>query len=1123
MRPFDVCGPLPVGTTVLEASAGTGKTFTIASLATRYVAEGVADLDQLMIVTFTRAATQELRERVRERLAGTATGLADPAAARAGDDTLLQLLADAPADEVERRRQRLTGALARFDAATIATTHGFCQQMLAGLGMAGDTEPGATFVDRIDDLVTEVVTDLYLRKFAYDETPPAITVETAMTVARQSMADRQARLIPADAAPGSTAQQRHGMALAVRREVERRKRTRHLLDYDDLLSRLRDALEDDERGPAACARIRSRYQVVLVDEFQDTDPVQWQILRRAFHGHRTLVLIGDPKQAIYAFRGADLVTYLAAAHEAGSRCTLGRNWRSDEGLLQAIASVFGGAALGDRRIVLRPVEAQHTGRRLQDAGSPLRLRLVSRADAELAHSGKLTVGVARPLVAADVAADVVTLLQRPALLTVDGTERAIQPSDIAVLVRTNDQAALVRDALESAQVPAVLTGTVSVFLSRMAQDWLMLLRAVEDPHRSGLVRAAALTAFVGRTAEDLATANEHDLDELGDRLRRWREALVRNGVAALLEAVTSSTGLLERLLSYEQGERMLTDLRHIGQALHAAAVEQRLGPAALVEWLQQRIADAGQDSSEERSRRLESDADAVQVITVHSSKGLEFPIVYVPFGWDRFAGDNPDPLRLHDDEGNRLLYVGGADGPDYAPCRDRHQAEEFGEDLRLLYVALTRAQCQTVIWWVPSTNTPGSPLHRLLFGGAADGEPPPPRVPLPTDAVAREHLEALAAASAGAISVEPVATGPTARWEQPTAEPEPLTAARLDRHVDTAWRRTSYTGLTATAHQRLYAGATSEPEREERQDEPALPAPPPGAGTEPEAAARTALTSVPSPMGTLPSGPAFGTLVHEVLERVDTAAPDLEAELSARCGEAVSSRLAAAVHPATLAHGLLATLGTPLGAIGGDRPLRDYLPADRLPELDFELPLAGGDSPRSTYATIGTIADLLRRHLPATDPLAGYPDALDVPQLAAESLRGYLTGSIDAVLRVQQATGDPRYVVVDYKTNWLGDFGSSAAPLSAWHYRPSALAAEMVHAHYPLQALLYSVALHRFLRWRQPGYSPERHLGGALYLFVRGMCGAATPVVDGQPCGIFSWSPPPALVAELSRHLDGAT
>jgi exodeoxyribonuclease V beta subunit len=1122
-QPFDVCGPLPTGTTVLEASAGTGKTYTIAALATRYVAEGMAELPELMLVTFSRAATQELRERVRERLVSAERGLADPVRARTAPDDLLQLLADAPDADVAARRKRLTRALAGFDAATIATTHGFCQQMLAGLGMAGDLEPDLTFVEDVDDLVTEVVGDLYLRKFAGDREPPRIDHATALKVARSAVGDPQAALVPADAEPGSVAQLRFGMARAARDEVARRKRLRRVLDYDDLLTRLDDALQDRVRGRAAVERVRSRYRVVLVDEFQDTDPLQWRILRTAFHGATTLVLIGDPKQAVYAFRGADLVTYLQATVAATSRRTLGRNWRSDAPLLGALGTVFRGAALGDLRIPVREVEAHHAEARLHGAGAPLRLRMVPRSlveEPERDRKDRIKVGRARPIVAEDLARDVVATLEGPARLDLGDGPRPVSPGDVAVLARTNAQAALVRDRLHEAGVPAVLTGSRSVFLAPAAREWLTLLRALEQPHRTGLARAAALTCFVGWSPQRLADEDESGSDELGGLLRDWRGVLAERGVAALTEVVTASTGLVERVLAADDGERQLTDVRHIGQALHAAAVSDRLGPSAVVAWLQRRIGEAAEDSSDERSRRLESDAEAVQVITVHGSKGLEFPIVHVPFGWDRNIPRDLDTLRLHDDDGTRLLDVGGPDGPGYPGRRARHLAEELGEDLRLLYVAMTRARCQVIAWWAPATTAEHAPLHRLLLGDHEPGQQPPDSVPVPRDAKARERLQALADESGGTVAVETVPADRTARWRPTTAGAPDLAAADFDRQLDDGWRRTSYTGLTRAAHEGHAGepGVSSEPEVEERQDEPVLAAPPEA----PADLLDEALRAVPSPMAELPSGAAFGTLVHAVLETVDTRASDLAVEVRARCDEAIASRLGASVDPEALAAALLPVLATPLGPPAGHLTLADVAPRDRLPELEFELPLAGGDDPRPEEATLSDVAALLRRHLQADDPLASYADALDAPGLRAERLRGYLTGSIDAALRVREPDGEPRYLVVDYKTNWLGGFGPAGAePLTAWHYRPAALAEEMVRAHYPLQAILYAVALHRFLRWRQPSYDPERHLGGVLYLFVRGMCGPDTPVVDGAPTGVFSWRPPATLVEEASALLDG--
>jgi exodeoxyribonuclease V beta subunit len=335
----------------------------------------------------------------------------------------------------------------------------------------------------------------------------------------------------------------------------------------------------------------------------------------------------------------------------------------------------------------------------------------------------------------------------------------------------------------------------------------------------------------------------------------------------------------------------------------------------------------------------------------------------------------------------------------------------------------------------------------------------------------------------------------------------------FERHLDTTWRRTSYSRLTATAHDA--PGVGSEPEHPQHDDE--------AMRTVPAGAEAPQVADMPSPMSDLPGGAGFGTLVHTVLETTDPAATDLLTELTVRCGEQLS-RQPGQLEADVLAAALLPALQTPLGPLADNRRLADIAPADRLTELDFELPLAGGDEPRhETQITLAAVGRLLAAHLDPGDPLTGYPALLQTPDLGAQPLRGYLAGSIDAVLRVSNGRG-PRYLVVDYKTNWLGDIGPTGpAPLTTTHYRPTALTRAMIAAHYPLQALLYSVALHRYLRWRHRGYQPHEHLGGVLYLFLRGMCGPDTPAVDGIPCGVFSWRPPAPLVEELSTLLDGNT
>jgi exodeoxyribonuclease V beta subunit len=1114
-RAFDVCGPLPTGVTVLEASAGTGKTFTIAGLAARYVAEGTP-LRELLLVTFTRMATGELRERVRERLVSAEQALARTlAGAPPGErDDVVRLLAAGPRETVELRRARLARALADFDAATIATTHGFCQEVLGGLGVAGDAERDGDFAEDVTDLVEEVVDDLYVRRFHGGERP-AFSRAEAGRIAAIAVANPAAPIEPAGAPATTVPAMRRRLALAVRAEVEARKLRAGVLTYDDLLTRL-DAALDGEGGVAVARRLRERWRVVLVDEFQDTDPVQWSIMRRAF-GAGTLVLIGDPKQAIYAFRGADVYAYLEAAEAAAASATLEVNWRSDQGLIDAYDALFGGARLGHPGIVYRRVRATDANQRPRLSGAPedapLRLRVVHRDEPSVrtTPAGYASNVSAREHIAADLAADLVRLLSSGAQIerrADDGSTLArerIRPGHVAVLVQTNRTAAQIRDALDAVDIPAVINGAASVFGTPQAREWLRLLEAIERPTSTLRARSAALTPFLGWSAERVAAADEEAWAEVHRRLHDWAGVLRTRGVASLAETITLAEGLPARLLRAADGERRLTDLRHVGQLLHGAATTEQLGTTALVSWLRRRIAEAEQDTSDEdRSRRLESDAEAVQVLTVHRSKGLEFPVVYYPYLWEPGFIPKGLPVAYHDpDAGDARTIDVGLEGAGFDRHAQQQLVERRGEDLRLAYVALTRAQHQAVVWWAGSWNSRDSALGRLLFARGEDGAVPAVGRSTPTDAAATARFEALAGEAPGCIAVERSALGLPASWSGLPGEPAELSAARFDRRLDWQWRRTSFSDITADAHE---ARVSSEPEEPVVSDEPEAPVRP--AAT---ADGDIALRALPSPLGGMPVGVHVGTFVHRVLEAADFAAADLGAELRAQVRDALARRPLDIGDPATAVEGLRAAIETPLGPLLGGRRLRDVARPDRLDELDFELPLAGGDTPEGRLA-LESVGDVLRAHLPAGDPLAGYAERLRDPALRP-TVRGYLTGSIDLVVRA----GD-RFAVVDYKSNRLAAPGEE---LTAWHHRPAALTAEMERAHYGLQALLYTVALHRYLRWRLPGYAAGRHLAGVLYLFLRGMTGPDTPVVDGSPCGVFAWRPPGALVEALSDALDG--
>ena len=650
--------------------------------------------------------------------------------------------------------------------------------MLRSLGVAGDTDSGAELVEDLDDLVVEVVDDVFLRRYGQLSKAP-LTRADALTLARKAVDDSQARLAPDDADEGSSAHERYVFAQTVRAEVERRKRRLGLLSYDDLLSRLAAALEGDE-SPAR-QRMRQRWRIVLVDEFQDTDPVQWKVLDRAFSGVATMVLIGDPKQAIYAFRGGDVPTYLDAADTATSRHTLAVNWRSDEPLVGALDRLLGGAALGDPRIVVHPVEAHHAGSRLAGAPAPhpLRLRLVRSDDSQM------PIDRARAHIAEDLADDVARLLASDA--TFEG--RPVRAGDVAVLIFSLRHVGLFQRALRARGIPSVVSGGSSVLLTEAGDHWLALLEALEQPHRSARVRSVALTPFVGLTPAGLDAGGDDLTDDVAERVRRWLDMFRGRGIAAVHEAVVTD-GLAARVLAMPDGERLLTDLDHLGEVLHEVQHRESLGLPGLLEWLRAERRDAR--TGKERTRRLDTDAHAVQLVTIHASKGLQYPVVHLPLLFNKWVPDEVTPL-FHDSQGRRTIDVGGA--ADGSTLR-RARLEAAGEELRMTYVALTRAQSQVVAWWAPTRDSMHSGLSRLLFGREdtlAGGSEVPPSLPsVPSSFEALAALTQWEERGGLALEVSEVTREPALDLPEDLTG---LTVRTLGREVDTEWRRTSYSGL----------------------------------------------------------------------------------------------------------------------------------------------------------------------------------------------------------------------------------------------------------------------------------------------------------------------------------------
>ncbi|HUG86201.1 MAG TPA: UvrD-helicase domain-containing protein, partial [Euzebya sp.] len=870
---------------------------------------------------------------------------------------------------------------------------------------------------------------------------------------------------------------------------EEKKRRRGTMTFDDLLVRLERSLRDDAAAEAITGAMRRAFSLALIDEFQDTDPIQWAILRRLF-GDGRLVLIGDPKQAIYSFRGADVHAYLEATGSDAEAATLGVNWRSDRRLLDVLNTLFDGTRFGHDRIAHRAVDAHHQQDRLIFPDGP-RPPFQVRAIAETG----LKVGPARDRIAADVVTQVAGLLAADATITdEDGTRRPLAPGDCAILVRTNDHATRMKDALVGSGIPAVVNGVGSVLRTPAKDDWDLLLHALEQPSSQARVRALSLTWLVGHTAAELDAMDDVADAALHEQTHRWSRLLAEKGVASLVRAVARDTRLYERVLSLVGGDRWLTDVEHIAELLHTASSGESISPGGLRTWMVAQADGSDDLPSEQLARRLESDARAVQILTIHRAKGLEFGVVLCP---DLVAAPWQVTVPVHvRDPQTGAAYI-DAGSADEGAAKESKKVADAGEQLRTLYVALTRARHRLIVWWWPfewSSAMQLSPLSKVLFcDGDGDGdvrvsaEQPAPLTKGDGEGV----LAALRQAGdrlgpdAEVVLLPPEEDDAAAMGAvAPGTDFPGMADAALDRRrfrgdVDWLWTRASFSALTSPRpHARVpvtpdTVPVVSDEAAAEREDDLHLPSASDLAG------------HLPLPLHAQPAGAAFGTMVHAVLEHAELDADDLGLELATAVTAQMAATGTTVPDPDALAAGVLAACRTPMGPAFDDATLAGVTRRDRLDELEFELPVTH----HGAHVTLEALAALLADHLGPDDPLAGYP-AMLADRSLRQGFRGYLAGFVDLIWRRQTPDG-PVFHVIDHKSNRLYSWEEALAEHggSTWHYRAEAMTRSMQHSHYVLQGLVYRVALHRYLRWRLPGYDPARHLGAIGYTFLRGMAG----------------------------------
>jgi len=1207
MQPFDLLDAPLEGVNLIEASAGTGKTYNIEGLFMRLVLESRLQVDQILVLTFTKAATEELRDRIRTKLVQAREGFAAGGSTDPLIDSLLKSYPDRQGTAL-----RIQEALIDFDQAAIYTIHGFCQRLLHENAFETNSLFDTELVENQSQIAQEIVDDFWRESFytappewigfaldrikspdffmrllnqikspdvkivprvakpgletlqpfrdalqalkkAWPASRDAVTLALAnpglnatiygrlatdadhpdvspRALKIKSLADRMdhlahphstgfplfekfenftaAKLIKATkknhhpptheffnlcdtvfnrAAPLEVEFEKSLVSLKARFfeyaacELHKRKRVNNIQYFDDLLSTVLNALKS-ENALQLVTGIRRRYQAALIDEFQDTDSVQYDILTRLFaHEDGLLFMIGDPKQSIYSFRGADIFSYMRAARNAEARFTLLKNWRSEPKLIAAINHLFSTVQhpfVFDEIPFQSARSAQTSTAQALLKGPPL---IVWYLDSrETTGTDKpINKTVATKLVAAAVGDEIVRLVSQP---------KQLDAGEIAVLVRTNLQAQLIKDTLTALDVPSVLYTSADIFDSREAGEIEQILTAIARPSDTARIKAALATEIMGCQAAELVSAEvesrwwDSRIGSFGDYLQVWEH----DGFIHMFRLFLAREAVKDRLLSFADGERRLTNVLHLSELLHRQSTAKITAVGGLLKWLADQRNPATQ-RREENQLRLESDDNAVKIVTIHKSKGLEYPVVFCPFSWEG-ASINTSEFAFHDPAGNLQLTfdLGTAE-------RDRHlilaRNERLAEDLRLLYVALTRAKQRCYMTWGHINAAATSALAYLLLGGAdqSAGFPAEDRTRLlkhrfkgKSSADLLGDLEELAAESEGSIRVGPLPTpgASTRNHSHMQADQEQRFCRRFTGKIDRSWKISSYSSLVSAG-----ISDVDLPDRDGSTgaSDPNQIAPAVDAASAGESDGKSIFS--------FPRGPRAGSFFHDILENCDFS-PGRSKQLE----RLVAGRLQQYGFEAHWLDTVCATVETILTAsLHSNLPqltLSSLTAAERIHEMEFYYPL----SPTTPSKLRQAFKDLDR-----SKRFGRFPASLG--RLAFSPSLGFMKGYIDMVFQYQG-----RFYLLDWKTNHLGP--------TLDQYDQPCLQKIMETNYYILQYHLYTLALHQYLRHRHPDYRYESDFGGVFYIFVRGV-----NAHKGPENGVFYDLPDPDLIHSLAQTL----
>ncbi len=837
-------------------------------------------------------------------------------------------------------------------------------------------------------------------------------------------------------------------------------RRQNLLSFDDLISQLEKGLQG-KQGTELRQILGNRYQAALIDEFQDTDDAQYAIFSALFTSSHYLYLIGDPKQAIYTFRGADIYSYFKAREQAEIHLSLARNYRSHPALVEAVNRLFQlrEDAFATRELPYFPVLPARSAAdgQLLDNGRSLAVMVYCELAANPepdSRDGRWSSTRATERIIAYVVTETARLLRtdNPIMLTAgDGPLMPLAPRDIAILVRNHKQAEHMQTALARAGIPAVMASQQSVFTTDECHDLLRLMQALCSPGDTTLLKSALTSAWFGLNGPELYELWQapEQVDLWLSRFHDYHQLWQEQGFLAMMTRLLESEKILITMARQPLAERRISNIHHLLELIQAAETEEAMGPAKTLQWLQLMREDSR--SMEDTELRLESDEEAVKIVTMHSAKGLEYPVVFCPFLWHRtnYIQTQKGFVTCHDEKMQLVMDLGS---PLFEGRKEQALQEELAEELRLAYVALTRARCRCYAFWAEvkgSSKTAASRDSALAWLLSLEqGRPFGEQI---QTLQAQAENESVAHALISAESDEPVVMA-----SRKSGTKELMPRSFTGRNLRTDWLLHSYSSLS---HQ---------PEKQAtwsiRPDDSADLTP---AGSEP---------SLPE----LPKGAQMGNVVHGLLENVSFATlaegQGYEEILHQQCGwfgvEVSPSRLAALLQKVVRTPLLPTAAGTPFC-------LADLDSSEIIREMPFYFHLAS-----SSTEQINTI-------------LAG---AATVTPITSKGLQGYLTGFVDLICYHQG-----KYYIMDYKSNWLGKHLED--------YGQKRLEQAMADHNYGLQYWLYTLVLHRYLQNALEGYDYAAHFGGVMYLFVRGM----EPTVAGS--GVYFDLPDRQTLEQLDHCL----